>query len=66
MWSVGCILAEMLMKIEGCRRWAPDESTSINFLPGRSCYPLSPPGKSSSDHSDDGTENNTIKLDEHD
>lgn len=45
MWSVGCILAEMLMRVETTSYSKNSSETfEFNLFPGSSCYPLSPPG----------------------
>ena len=67
MWSVGCILAEMLLKVEqklqaGQGHQSTDSAKNeFNIFPGKSCYPLSPPGINKDSSSD-----SAIRLDRKD
>jgi len=41
MWSVGCILAEMI-NVSDCYRRGDQNEVSRVLFPGTSCFPLSP------------------------
>ena len=59
MWSIGCILAEMMMRVNEQSGRFVDQSC---LFPSKSCYPLSPPGQSG----DCEDSNETIRLDKKD
>ena len=45
-WSVGCIMAELLQKLEGHQR-DPNTIKNAPLFPGKCCFPLSPDKNSS-------------------
>ena len=65
MWGVGCILGEMLLKVEEQAPNTDKKEHGFNILPGKSCYPLSPPENSTVSSSLDDS-NETITLDKND